>query len=81
MDPTMMSVFGVGVSMAAILVVGLRSLRAEVTAVETRLGKRIDGLDSRVNGLERRLTLLEGVLSAVLRPLRRSGLPDPTTVK
>ena len=129
MDSTMMSVFGVGVSMAAILVVGLRSLRAEVTAVETRLGKRIDdskselaavetrlrgdmnavevrlgkriddtktelraeinavetrlgkridGLDSRVNGLDQRLTLLEGVLSAVLRPLRRSGLPDPT---
>ena len=96
MDPTMMSVFGVGVSMAAILVVGLRSLRAEVTAVETRLGKRIDdtkteinavearlgkridGLDSRVNRLDRRLTLLEGALTAVLRPLRRSGLPDPT---
>ena len=122
MDSTMMSVFGVGVSMAAILVVGLRSLRAEVTAVETRLGKRIDdskselrteiaavetrlgkriddtktelrteinavetrlgkridGLDSRVNGLDRRLTLLEVALTAVLRPLRRSGLPDPT---
>ena len=133
MDPTMMSVFGVGVSMAAILVVGLRSLRAEVTAVETRLGKRIDdskselrteinavetrlgkriddtktelrteinavetrlgteinavetrlgkridGLDSRVNGLDQRLTLLKGALSAVFRPLRRSGLPDPT---
>ena len=129
MDSTMMSVFGVGVSMAAILVVGLRSLRAEVTAVETRLGKRIDdskselaavetrlrgdmnavetrlgkriddtktelrteinavetrlgkridGLDSRVNRLDRRLTLLEGALSAVLRPLRRPGLPDPT---
>ena len=53
-------------------------LRAEINAVETRLGKRIDGLDSRVNGLDQRLTLLEGVLSAVLRPLRRSGLPDPT---
>ena len=46
--------------------------------METRLGKRIDGLDSRVNRLERRLTLLEVALSAVLRPLRRSGLPDPT---
>ena len=118
MDPTMISVFavgatllGVGASLAAIVLTGLRSLRteigavetrlradlnavetrlgkriddtktelrAEITAVETRLGKRIDGLDSRVNGLDRRLTLLEGILSAVLRPLRRSGLPDPT---
>ena len=125
MDPTMISVLavggtllGVGASLAAIVLTGLRSLRTEIgavetrlraeinavetrlgkriadtkteinavetrlgteiNAVETRLGKRIDGLDSRVNGLDQRLTLLEGVLSAVLRPLRRTGLPDPT---
>ena len=96
MDPTMISVLavgatllGVGASLAAIVLTGLRSLRTEIgavetrlradlNAVETRLGKRIDGLDSRVNGLDRRLTLLEVALSAVLRPLRRSGLPDPT---
>ena len=118
MDPTMISVFAVGAtllavggSLAALILTGQRSLRTEIAAVETRLGKRIDdtktelrteinavetrlgtginavetrlgkridGLDSRVNGLDRRLTLLEGILSAVLRPLRRSGLPDPT---
>ena len=107
MDPTMISVFAVGAtllavggSLAALILTGQRSLRTEIAAVETRLGKRIDdtktelrteinavetrlgkridGLDSRVNGLDRRLTLLEGALSAVLRPLRRSGLPDPT---
>ena len=83
------TLLGVGASLAAIVLTGRRSLRTEIgavearlradmNAVETRLGKRIDGLDSRVNGLDRRLTLLEGVLTAVLRPLRRPGLPDPT---
>ena len=59
MDPTMMSVFGVGVSLAALLVVSLRSLRTEIVAVETRLGKRIDDtkadLRTEINAVEARL--------------------------
>ena len=110
MDPTMISVFAVGAtllavgaSLAGVILAGQRSMRTEIAAVETRLGKRIDavqavetrlggeinavetrlgkridGLDSRVGGVDRRLTLLEGALSAVLRPLRRTPLPEPT---
>ena len=88
MDSTMMSVFGVGVSLAALLVVSLSSLRTEITAVETRLrgeinaveirlGKRIDGLDDRVSGLDRRVTLLEAAVSRLLGPRWRPALPEP----
>ena len=49
MDPTMISVFAVGAtllavggSLAALILTGQRSLRTEIAAVETRLGKRID---------------------------------------
>ena len=55
MDSTMMSVFGVGVSLAAILVVSLRSLRTEIGAVETRLGKRIDAVQGEMKEVETRL--------------------------
>ena len=53
MDPTMISVFAVGAtllavggSLAAIILTGQRSLRTEIAAVETRLGKRIDDTKS-----------------------------------
>ena len=62
MDSTMMSVFGVGVSLAAILVVSLRSLRTEIGAVETRLGKRIDAVHGEVKEVEARL---RGEINAV----------------
>ena len=114
MDPTMISVFAVGAtllavgaSLAGVILAGQRSmrteiaavetrlgkridavqgevkevetrLRGEINAVETRLGKRIDGLDRRVGEVDRRLTLLEGALSAVLRPFRRTPLPEAT---
>ena len=42
MDPTMISVFAVGATLAALILTGQRSLRTEIGAVETRLGKRID---------------------------------------
>ena len=62
MDPTMISVFavgatllGVGASLAAILVVSVRSLRTEMAAVETRLGKRIDAMRGEMKEVETRL--------------------------
>ena len=59
MDPTMRSVFAVGASLAALLVVSLHSLRTEIAAVETRLGKRIDDtktdLRTEINAVETRL--------------------------
>ena len=78
MDPTMMSVFGVGVSLAASLVVGQRTLRTEIAAVETSLGMRIDRLEDRVAGLDSRLSHLEGSLSALPGPFRRTPVPEPT---
>ena len=73
MDSTMMSVFGVGVSLAALLVVSLRSLRSKITAVETRLGKRIDAVQGGMKEVETRLgkriddtkTDLRGEINAV----------------
>ena len=107
MDPLMAGslapvavILGGGAGLAALILTGQRSLlaeiravetrlgkriddtktelRSEIAAVETRLGKRIDGLDSRVVGVDRRLTLLEGAVSTVLGPFRRTSLPEPT---
>ena len=103
MDPTMISVFAVGAtllavgaSLAGIILAGQRSMRTEIGAVETRLGKRIDAvqgevkevesrlgkridrLEDRVTGLDSRLSHLEGALSAVLGPLRRTPVTEPT---
>ena len=96
MDPTMISVFAVGATLAALILAGQRSMRTEIAAVETRLGrridavqgemkevesrlgKRIDRLEDRVTGLDSRLSHLEGALSAVLGPFRRTPLPEPT---
>lgn len=91
MDPTVVTMLGVGVILAALIVSGQRSLRTEIGAVETRLGKRFDGLEARVGkiedrlsglearlgGLDARLSHLEGVLSVVLSPLRPRPLPEP----
>ena len=73
MDPTMLAVvtvgatlLTVGVSLAAIILTGLRSLRTEIAAVETRLGKRIadtkSELRAEMNALENRL---RGEINAV----------------
>ncbi len=95
MDPTMISVFAVGATLAALILGGQRSMRTEIAAVEIRLGKRIDAvqgemkevesrlgkridrLEDRVTGLDSRLSHLEGALSAVLGPFRRTPLPEP----
>ena len=91
MDPTMMSVFGVGVSLAALFVVSLRflrteivaveiRLRGEINAVETRLGKRIDDTKSEINAvgtrLENRIARLAGRLDRLAAP--RRGVPPST---
>ena len=59
MDPTIVTMIGVGVSLAVIVLNGQRSLRAEIAAVETRLGKRIadtkSELRAEMNALENRL--------------------------
>lgn len=49
------TLLGVGVSLAAISVVGQRTLRTEIAAVETRLGKRIDAVQGEINAVETRL--------------------------
>ena len=51
MDATVFTTLGVGVGLAAIVLTGQRSLRTEIAAVETRLGKRIARLGDRVDAL------------------------------
>ena len=48
MDATVFTTLGVGVSPAAIVLTGQRSLRTEIAAVETRLGKRIAEVETRL---------------------------------
>ena len=78
MDATVFTTLGVGVSLAAIVLNGQRSLRNEIAAVETRLGKRIDAngkriddtkseLRGEINGVESRL---RGEIGAVETRLR-----------
>lgn len=56
----------------------LDALRGEVKEAETRLGSRIDRLEDRVTGLDSRLSRLEGALSAVPGPFRRTPVPERT---
>ena len=80
MDSTMMSVFGVGVSLAAILVVSLRSLRTEIAAVETRLRGEINAVEAR---LGRRMDRLEDRLDRLAAPRRippSAPTPDESPV-
>ena len=50
MDSTIVTMIGVGVGLAAIVLTGQRSLRTEIAAVETRLGKRIADTESELRG-------------------------------
>lgn len=91
MDSAVVTMLGVGVGLAALIVSVQRSLRTEIGAVGTRLGKRFDGLEARVGkiedrmsglegrmgALDARLSHLEGVLSVVLTPLRPMPLSEP----
>ena len=62
MDATVFTTLGVGVRLAAIVLTGQRSLRTEIAAVETRLGKRISELRAEMTASENRL---RGEISAV----------------
>ena len=74
LDSTMMSIFGVGVSLAAILVVSLRSLRTEIVAVETRLRGEINAVETRLgNRIDRLADRLDGLAAP-----RGVPLPTPT---
>ena len=88
MDPTMMSVFAVGAtlltvggSLSALILTGQRSLRTEITAVETRLGKRIDDTKSEVGAVEtrlgKRMDRLEDRLDGLAAP--RGAMPPAPT--
>ena len=62
MDPTTISVFAVGATLlavgsssAALILTDQRSLRTEIAAVETRLGKPIDDTKSELGAVEARL--------------------------
>ena len=54
------AILGVGAALAVLIVTGVRSLRTEIAAVGTRLGERIDGLETGLladlAGFEARLT-------------------------
>ena len=62
MDATVFTTLGVGVSLAAIVLNGQRSLRNEIAAVETRLGKRIDANGKRIDDTK---SELRGEINAV----------------
>ena len=67
MDATVFTILGVGVSLAAIVLNGQRSLRNEIAAVETRLGKRIDANGKRIDDTK---SELRGEINAVETRLR-----------
>ena len=78
------TLLGVGASLAAILVVSRRSLRTEMAAVETRLGKRIDDtkteLRTEITAVETRLgtridRLADRVTGLDSRLFASGGLP------
>ena len=72
MDPVILTIIGVGVSLAALLVSGQRGIRTDLNA----LSVRVTALDQRVSGLDQRLARLEGAFSVAFAPPR---LPTAVT--
>ena len=58
MDPVQITMLGVGVALAALIVTMNGSLRRDlekrIEGVEKRFGERFDGIDKRLDGIEKR---------------------------
>lgn len=66
MDPVIVSVIGVGISLAALMLSGLGNIRSELRS-----------LSERVNGLDQRLSRLEGAFSVAFGLPRPPEYPEP----
>ena len=64
----------VGAAFIAVLIFYLQGLRDDIRALGTRLGERIDGVESRLGGIEERLVPIETVQEEHGRKL--DGLAD-----
>ena len=96
MDPSLIAILAVGVSLAALIVGGQRALRAdfrtEIGGLRTEigsLGDRVTKVEDAIHAIDTRVARIEGRLSGPPRgfvgirailPIRRNG-PRPTTAR
>ena len=69
MDPVQITMLGVGVALAALIVTMNGSLRRElekrIEGVEKRFGERFDGIDKRLDGMDKRFDGIDARLRSV----------------
>ena len=65
MSPEVIAILSVGVGLAALMVSGQRTLRADLGGRMDRLEARMDRLDARMDRLETRIDKLEAAIHAL----------------
>ena len=65
MDPVQITMLGVGVALAALIVTLNGSLRRDMDKRFEGVDRRLDGIDKRLDGIDARLRLVENGLSEV----------------
>ena len=69
MDPVQITMLGVGVALAALMVTLIGWLRRDIDrrfeGVEKRFGERFDGIDKRLDGVDRRIDGIDARLRSV----------------
>ena len=71
MTPEILTIIGVGVALASLILASQRSLRKEITEVRSDLGKQITAVRSDATLLRERMAHLEGLLEGLREAITR----------
>ena len=65
MSPEMLTIIGVGVALAALIIAGHSRINRRIELLEQRVG----GLEQRIGGLEQRVARIEGLMDGIREAL------------
>ena len=65
MSGEILAILAVGVALAGVILTSNRGLRQDMAQMESRLDKRISGLESQIGELRERMAHLEGLLEGL----------------
>lgn len=78
MTPEVLSIIGVGIVLAGIILNGQRNLRADYHALRAEMERRFERIEERLSALERGQAKLEGLLEGLREAIsgRRAAADD-----
>ena len=78
MTPEVLSIIGVGIVLAGIILSGQRNLRADYLALRAEMERRFERIEERLSTLERGQAKLEGLLEGLREAIsgRRAAADD-----